>query len=190
LQSARSGAFASHSRALDRCVREAIPDLADFCFVHVATARTLRCVAAAHGTPHLTRAMRMLVRGTPIRRDDLVSTVAFVVRTHKPTLRKGIVDDDAAEVRSARAQLHRKLAPRSALVVPLLQDGVALGALSLCYSHSGRSHAARHMPLARRLAVRIAALLTAASNAASRLRAAARQPGQGATARRRLAARN
>jgi len=115
LQSARSGAFESHSRALDRCVREAIPDLADFCFVHVATARTLRCVAAAHGTPHLTRAMRMLVPGTPIRRDDLVSTVAFVVRTRKPTLRKGIVDDDAAEVRSARAQLQRKLAPRSAL---------------------------------------------------------------------------
>jgi GAF domain-containing protein len=53
-------------------------------------------------------------------------------------------------------ELHRRLAPTSALVVPIVHDTRVLGALSLCYSHSGRAYAARHVAAAERLAARIA----------------------------------
>jgi GAF domain-containing protein len=177
-------------RAIDRAARDAFPRLADFCFVHLATPRTLRCVAAAHRTRHLARDMRSLVSTHRIRRDDLASTVAFVVRSRKPALRTGIYRDDDRAYRSAAAQLQRKLAPTSALVVPVIRDDEVLGALSLCYSHSGRSHGPQHVPLAERLAARIAAVLTAASHVSSRLRSAARHARQGRTIRRRLASRN
>jgi GAF domain-containing protein len=134
--------------------------------------------------------MRVFMSSRPIRRDDLASTVACVVRSRKPVLRTGISYDHDDTGRSALARLHRKLAPTSALVVPLVSDDVVLGALSLCYSHSRRSHAPHHVPLAERLAARIAAVLVAAAHAASRLRAAARHARQGRAVRRRLAARN
>jgi GAF domain-containing protein len=175
-------ARAAHQRALDRAARDAFPRLADFCLVHVATPRTLRCVAAAHRTRHLARDMRSLVSTHRIRRDDLASTVAFVVRSRKPALRTEIYRDDD-RYRSAAARLQRKLAPISALVVPVIRDDEVLGAVSLCYSHSGRSHGPQHVPLAERLAARIAAALTAASHASSRLRSAARHARQRRTIR-------
>lgn len=185
----RLTALAAQRRVIDRAARAALPRLGDFCLVHVATPRTLRCVSACHCATHFSRDMRTLVSARPIRRDDLVSTVAGVVRSHKPALRTGIYhDDDAA--RSTAARLHRKLAPTSALVVPLVNDGVVLGALSLCYSHSGRSHARHQVPLAERVAARLTAVLIAAGHAASRLRAAARHARQRRPFRGRLAARN
>ena len=66
--------------------------------------------------------MRSLVSTHRIRRDDLASTVAFVVRSRKPALRTGIYRDDDRAYRSAAAQLQRKLAPTSALVVPVIRD--------------------------------------------------------------------
>ena len=180
----------AQQRVIDRAAREALPRLGDFCLVHVATPRTLRCVSACHCKTHFSRDMRTLVSARPIRRDDLVSTVAAVVRSRKPALRTGIYHDDAAVARSTVARLHRKLAPTSALVVPLVSDGVVLGALSLCYSQSGRSHARHQVPIAERLAARLAAVLIAAGHAASRLHAAARHAREGRSLRRRLAARN
>jgi GAF domain-containing protein len=169
----------------------AVPRLADYCLIHVATGRCLRCVAAAHRTREFNRDMRSLVvAGHRIRRDDLASTVASVARLQKPALRPAIYDDDERVRGGALARLQRRLAPTSALVVPVMRDGQVLGTLSLCYSHSGRSHGPQHVPLAERLATRIAAVLTTASNAASRLRSAARHARQRTAVRRRLAARD
>src|SRR5689334_11184556 len=112
----------ANQRALDRAARGAFPKLADFCLVHVAKPRTLCCVAAAHSTRQFARDMRALVSAHRIRRDDLASTVAFVVRSGKPALRTGIYHEDDRTDRSAAAQLQRKLAPTSALVVPVMRD--------------------------------------------------------------------
>jgi GAF domain-containing protein len=180
----------AHQRALDEAARRAFPRLADFCLVHVATPRSLRCVAAAHRTPQFDRDMRALIAAHRIRRDDLASTVACVARLQKPALRPEIYDDDAHVRRGAIARLQQRLAPTSALVVPVMRNGQVLGTLSLCYSHSGRSHGPQHVPLAERLAARIAAALTAASDAASRLRSAARHARQRTTDRRRLGSRD
>jgi GAF domain-containing protein len=177
-------------RKIDRAAREAFPRLADFYFLHLVKPRTLRCVAAAHRARRLKREIRSMVGAYPIRRDDLASMAAFVVRSRKPALRTGIYRDDSSGGRSASAILQRKLAPTSALVVPVMTDDEVIGALSLCYSQSGRSHGPQHVRRAERLAARIAAVLTAASHAASRLRTAARHARQRTTLRRRVAARD
>lgn len=181
---------ASRLRVIDRTAREALPRLADFYLVHIVTARTLRCVAAAHRAREIAREMRALISGRPIRRDDLASTVAFVVRSRKPSLRTPIYPEEDAGRRGTLAQLQRKLAPTSALVVPVLRNGDVVGTLSLCYSESGRSHAAHDVPRAQRLAGRIAQALANPSDAASRLRPTARHARQGTTLRRRVGARN
>jgi transcriptional regulator with GAF, ATPase, and Fis domain len=180
---------AAHRRA-GLAARGAFPRLADFYFVHVTTPRTLRCVAAGHRTRSFARDMRSMVGTCPIRRDDLTSTAAFVVRSGKPALRSGIHRDNDRMRGNASVALQRRLAPTSALVVPVMADHQVLGALSLCYSHSGRSHGPQHVPLAQRLAARIAAALIAASHAASRLRSAARHARQRTALRRRMGARD
>jgi GAF domain-containing protein len=185
----RVSALITQRRVLDRAARKALPRLADYCFVHVVSTRTLHCVAAAHRTPHFARDIRH-VATQPIRRDDLASTVASVARSRKPALRTDIYHDDDMPRRGSVAHLQRKLAPKSALVVPVIHDGVVLGTLSLCYSHSGRSHGPQHVPLAERMAARIAAVLTAACHAASRLRAAARHARQRTALRRRVGPRD
>ena len=131
-----------------------------------------------------------MVAAHRIRRDDLASTVASIARLQKPALRPEIYDDDEHVRRGAIARLQRRLAPTSALVVPVMRDGQVLGTLSLCYSHSGRSHGPQHVKLAERLAMRIAKALFAAADAASRLLAAARHARQRITERRRLGSRD
>jgi GAF domain-containing protein len=100
----------------------------------------------------------------PIRRDDLTSTVACVVRSGRPALRAAIRTEDLDRHGTA-ARLYRRLAPRSALVVPLVSGDTLLGTVSLCYSHSGRSHTPHHVPQAQRFAIRVAAALVAAVRA-------------------------
>jgi GAF domain-containing protein len=125
--------------------------------------------------------------------DDRASAVAHVIRTNRPLRRSAIqIDGRLAQRRDSRvADIHRKLAPRSALVVPIHAGDGVLGALSLCYAESNRIFTARDVPAAARMARRIARALTPASSDGSlRLPAAARDARQGPTTRRRLAARN
>ena len=186
----RLSALTSQRRVIARTARAAFPGLADYCLIHVATTpRTLRCIWAEDRATPFSVDMRAIVSARPIRCNDLTSTVAGVVRSGKPTLRRDIHHDEPKRP-PARALAFRRLAPKSALVVPLLDKGAVLGALSLCYSHSGRTHTRRHVPLAQRLAARIAGVLLAATHATRRLHTAARDARQGASLRQRLDTRN
>lgn len=176
---------------IERAARDAIPTLADFCLVHVVNGATIPCVAGAHVSRQGQMHVRALMRSRGIRRNDLVSTVAHVVRTRRPILRTHV----AAEPREAIhkggiAELQHRLAPRSVLVVPIAEGAVILGALSLCYSESGRSYSERHLKPAHRMAARIAGLLAAARRARVRVHAAIRDARQRATSRRRIAPRH
>lgn len=185
---------ADSRRAIERTVRAAVPSLADFCLVHLVAGRGITFVAGAHATRAGRRVIHALMRTHRIRPDDPDSTVAQVVRTRRPTLRTTIFPDlNERKVRAGGiADLHRRLAPTSALVVPILRDATVFGAVSLCYSHSGRAYGARQLPSAERLASRIAEVLIpdARTNASLELRAAARHARQSTTIRRRVAARN
>jgi GAF domain-containing protein len=180
-------------RAIERSARQTIPATADFCLVHVACGRTIRCVAGVHSTRQGLRVIRALMKTHRVHPDDRDSTVAHVMRTRRATLRTEIHPDVPDTTRAGSiADLRRQLAPTSALVVPILHGTRVLGALSLCYAHSGRSYTSRHVASAERLAARIADVLVPAArmDAAPALRAATGHARQGTIVRRRAAPRN
>lgn len=175
---------------LARTARDAVPTLADFCLVHVVDGATLRCVAGAHVSRPGQMYVRALMRSRGIRRNDLVSTVAHVVRTGRPLLRAHVPAEPRGEIRKGGlAELQHRLAPRSVLVVPIADGGAVLGALSLCYSESGRSYAGRHLRPAHRMTARIAHLL-AARRATTRAHVAGRELRHRVTGRRTIAPRH
>ena len=188
-----AAATAASRRAIERVARQAIPSTADFCLVHLVAGRAITCVAGAHSTRQGARAIGALMKTHRIHPDDRTSTVAHVVRTRRPTRRPEIYPDDQPRARAGSlADLHRQLAPASALVVPILHGSRVLGALSLCYSHSGRAYSARHVAYAERLAKRIAEALMppAPVDAALPTRATTRHTGQATAVRRRAPARD
>ena len=146
--------------AIERTARHAIPGIADFCLVHVVHGASIPCVAAVHVSRGKQTYLRTLMRRFKIRRNDLVSSVAQVIRTQRPLLRPRVYEEPQQGVRKSEAgDLQRRLAPRSVLVVPIMSGPAVVGALSLCYSESGRAHAERHLGPARRIALRIARAL-------------------------------
>ena len=156
---------AATMKAVERTARDAIPNIADFCLVHVVDGTSIPCVAAHHISREKQTRLRALMRSLRIRRNDLVSSVAQVIRTKRPLLRTRVYEDPSAalrrtgKTRPGRGQvteLHRRLAPCSVLVVPIMAGSAVLGALSLCYSESRRSYATRHLGPAKRLALKIA----------------------------------
>ena len=175
-------------RSVERIIRDAVPALADFCLVHVRQEHSLRAVAGVHATPDGTRDLHGLMRAR-IRLDDLRSTAAHVVRTGRTVLRadihRGRTDRDTTD---RVERLVNRLAPRSALVLPLVSGNTVFGTVSLCYSLSRRSYAPRHLSAARRLAARVAEALAATPlSLATTTAAAAVRPH--ASVRRRLPAR-
>jgi GAF domain-containing protein len=179
-------------RAMTRVIRAALPSLADFCLVFLAGGHDIACIGSAHTTPAGGRLVRALRRVYRVRRSDADSTVARVIRTGAPLLRREIRPDLPVPASHAPiADLHRRLATRSALVVPIRAGGKAIGAVSICYSHSGRSYQPGDLAAAEALAARVADILALREpHASTRLRAATRDPRQGTTVRRRVAARN
>lgn len=150
----------STSALLDRLVRAAVPRTADFCLVFLVRDDDLACVASAHATPDGERLLRRLKRVYRITRDDPVSTVAHVVRSGRPKLRTEITGEAIAPQSDLHVfTLHRRLAARSVLVVPIASPPDVLGAVSLSYAQSGRHYTAQDVPAARRLATLIAALI-------------------------------
>jgi GAF domain-containing protein len=186
--------IAASRGAIQRTLRGLIPGVADFCFVFLVTGSAIICITGAHATSQGTRLARALCRVYRIRRSDRTSMVAQVIRTARPALRSEIRADRlrAGGQGDVIAELHRQLAPRSALAVPIIAGAKVLGALSLCYSQSGRSYQPQDIPAAADLATRIARLLTRdrAADGTLGLRAATGHARQGTTVRRRVAARD
>jgi|SRR5262245_8764486 len=140
-------------RMLELVAQHAAPGLADFCLIFLLDNGNLRCVAAAHVTREGERLLRSLGRIYRITRDDPVSTVARAVRTGRSQLRTEIaVEQGRFDRELARVfDIHRRLAARSAAVVPIRAGRAVLGALTLAYSDSGRAYAPADLPLIERL---------------------------------------
>lgn len=146
--------------ALQRLARAVTPTLADFCMIFLVEGDNIPCVASAHITRGGTRALNGLMRVYKIRRKDLFSTVAQVVRTGRTQLRRDITAEHDEPVANPPAlAFHRQLAPRSALVAPIVANGQVLGALSLGHSESGRRFDPAEVPRVQRLAARIGAAI-------------------------------
>jgi hypothetical protein len=178
--------------SVQQILRRAVPALADFAVVFVVAGRAIVGVASAHGTHAGERLLRDLRRVYRIRTDDLRSTVAQVVRTGRPALRRGIVHEKPPDApRGSVADLHYRLACRSAIVVPLRVGGMVTGAVTLCYAGSGRAYAPSDLPGARRVARDIErAAQPPLPHAAPRLRPATGDPRRSGALRRRVVPRN
>jgi GAF domain-containing protein len=181
-------------RTVREIARRTVPALADFCVVFVVAGRTIAGIASAHADPDGDRLVRALQRVYRIRRADLHSTVAQVIRTGRPSLRTGIVPESQLRPvpRGGVADLHRRLACRSALVVPIHVGPEMFGAVSLCYAESGRTYTRADMSAGRRVALEIARAVAPpdSPNGALRLRPTTRHARRGSTVRRRVDSRN
>jgi GAF domain-containing protein len=130
---------------LERLARAAVPAHADFCLVYLLDGEQFRCVASAHVTRAGNRLLRALNSVYKITRDDPESTVAQVVRLRRPSLRVEIKPEHQAPQSNgskfARVfDLHRQLAVRSALVMPIEGRFGVLGAVAFSYARSGRQY--------------------------------------------------
>lgn len=146
---------------LEHVARAAVPVFADFCLVYLLDDEQLRCVASAHATRAGDRLLRALHKVYKITRDDRDSTVAQVVRSGRTRLRGEIrpehrmTDARVSEVASV-FDIHRQLAVRSALVVPIEGRSGILGAVAFSYAQSGRQYKPADVPIAERIAHQIA----------------------------------
>ena len=149
---------------LERVARAAVPAVADFCLIYLVDGEQLRCVASAHVTRAGDRLLRALRTVYKITRDDRESTVAQVVRLGRLSLRAEIrPEHQTSDVRvTERARvfdIHRQLAVRSALVVPIEGRSGVLGAVAFSYAESRRHYAPADRPVAERVAHQIALAL-------------------------------
>ena len=154
--------------------------------------RSIVGIASAHATPAGDKLLRSLQRVYRVSRDNLQSTVAQVVRTGQPSLRRTITHEAAnGGPPGSVADIHRRLACRSALVLPMCVGEIVTGAVSLCYAQSGRTYARADLAGARRIAREIARLTAPPlPHAAPRLRAPTGDARRDASVRRRVAPRN
>jgi GAF domain-containing protein len=150
---ATAAARAAGRKTIEQIARRAVPALADFAVVYVVAGRSIVGIASAHASPAGGKLLRALQRVYRIRCDDLHSTVAQVVRTGRPSLRRDIPCEQPARApRGSITDLHRRLACRSALVLPIRVGDTVTGAVTLCYAESGRTYAQADLAGARRIA--------------------------------------
>ena len=162
--------------------RLSVPELADWCVVHLLQDGELRALAVEHVDPEKTQLAWEVQRRWPARLAD-PQGVAQVVRSGVPQL---VPDIPAlsAQLREAGVTLPERhpehqalmdgLGLRSALIVPLEARGRTLGALTFITAESGRTYGDDDLTfaldLARRAAVALdnARLFSAASDRAAR----------------------
>jgi GAF domain-containing protein len=181
---------AALQRHLRRALRDAVPTHADFALVCLAARQQIVYAATAHATAQGDRLLRALAKAHRIPRRDTSSTVARVVAHGRAITRNRIHPEDVPiPAPGGVGDLHRRLAPRAALVVPIQAGNRVVGALTLCYAASRRAYSPADLPAARALALRVAQILTP-PDAHARVRTAARQPRQGTTVRRRMGPRD
>jgi GAF domain-containing protein len=181
-------------RTIREIVSRSIPDLADFCVVFVVAGRRIVGVASAHANPDGNRVLRALQRTYRVRRADLQSTVAQVVRTGRPLIRRTILPESHPRPapRGSVEDLHRRLACRSALVLPIRVGRNVFGAVSLCYAGSGRTYTKAAVQAGGRVAREIARAVAPPelSHGAVRVRTATGNTRREATVRRRVVSRD
>jgi GAF domain-containing protein len=135
----------------------AVPTIADWCAVEILVDGRLRTVAVAHVDPAKVALAEDLLRRYPADPDSATGS-QNVVRTGRSELHPVITDDMlvAATRDEDHLRLARELNLRSALTVPLLARGRALGAITLIFAESDRTYSTDDVTFAEDLARRAA----------------------------------
>jgi signal transduction histidine kinase len=142
-----------HEATLGALARLVVPDLADWCAVHLADdGAELRQVAVAHVQPEKVEFAHELQRRYPPN-PRAPTGVPQVIRTGAPELLADIPDQLLAM--AARDEDHlrimRELGLRSAMIVPLAARGRTMGALTMITAESPRRYGEADLELAMEL---------------------------------------
>jgi len=141
---------------LARVARLAVPEVADYCLVHLLQEGELACVAVEHVDPARRALAVDLQRDRPERLDG--PGAGRVVRTGEPLLVPALpeVEDEATAAHPERAAALAEMSLRSLVIAPLTARGRTLGALSLLTAQSGRSYGPSDLVFVQDLARRAA----------------------------------
>ena len=120
----------------------AVPRIADWCAVHiVGPGGKYERLAVAHSDPEKVKWARAIPGPRPPD-STAARGISRVIQTGKSEFfaldTDGMPEDSAGD--SGRDELLHLIGARSALIVPLLANGEALGAISLMYAESGREY--------------------------------------------------
>jgi PAS domain S-box-containing protein len=141
------------SATLERIAQLAVPELADWCSVHLADENgVLRQVAVAHQDPaRVELARRLSERYPPL--PGAPTGVPAVVRTGRSELYPELSDEVlVASGRDAEhLQLIRDLQLRSVMIVPVSARGQTVGAITFVYAESGLEYDSTDLALAEEL---------------------------------------
>ena len=117
---------------LQRLSKIVVPEIADWCAVHLAEDDGLRVVAVAHADPAMVEHAYRLNEQYPVDPDAPIG-VPNVIRTDEPELHPEITEEMlvAGAKDEEHLKLLRELGARSAMVVPLSAGDRVLGAITL-----------------------------------------------------------
>ena len=146
-----------YETTLAQLARVIVPQLADWCAVHIVENGEARQLAVAHVDPKKVEFARELNHRYPPRA-DAPTGVPNVLRTRRPEVYAEVTDDMlvAGAVDAEHLRISRELGLESALIVPMLSGEDVIGALTLVSAESGRRYSERDLPLATELARRAA----------------------------------
>lgn len=148
-----------HEATLRSVVHLMVPEMADWCTVHLADpARGITySVATAHADESKAALREELQRRFPFGLEAM-QPIAEVIRTGEPRFTPDVdVEDVKRTVPDPAVQeLVLRLCPRSGMVLPLRAGDRVLGALALAYAESGRRYDQDDFELAKELALRAA----------------------------------
>jgi PAS domain S-box-containing protein len=147
-----------YASTLQTLSRLAVPEIADWCAVHMVEADgDIRCVAIAHVNPAIEAHGRALLARYPARATSKYG-VPVVLRTGRSVLRREVPDEViAAFARTPEEQaMFRRLDLRSVMIVPLIARGRTLGTISFATAGSERRYDADDLRVAEDLAARAA----------------------------------
>jgi signal transduction histidine kinase/GAF domain-containing protein len=145
---------------LDELAGLIVPQMADWCVVHVLERGALVPVAVAHADPERVRWARSLQERYPTDMERS-SGPANVVRTGRSELVPEVTDEllVASSRDPARLDVLRSLGMRSVMVVPLVATSSVLGSISFVWAESGGRYDESDLRFAEDLARRAALAL-------------------------------
>jgi PAS domain S-box-containing protein len=148
-----------YNATLARIAKLAVPTLADWCAIEIVTPGGTRQVALEHADPAKVELVRKLRETYPAEaqapravRNVLETGQSIFFEELEPVIAQASLDP-------ARRHVLEQLAPRSALIVPLVTRGRSLGAITLATAESDRRYTARERAVAEELAGRAALAL-------------------------------
>lgn len=146
-----------YQTTLTHVTRLAVPHIADWCTVDMRTEEGIQQLALAHVDPEKVQWARELNRANPP--DPQAPTgVPNVLRTGKPEFIP-VIDDTllvAAAHNEEELALLRHIGFSSVMIVPLLIEGKAIGAITFVSAESGRYYTQADLSMAEELASRAA----------------------------------